>query len=56
MNNQQSIKQIENQINNIQQLITNYKHEIKQYEKTLADLTQQVTKLKNSENNKKNIK
>ena len=53
---QQQINILETKIQEIKDMISNWKQEIKQYENTLADLIQQATKLRNLENNKKNIK
>jgi len=55
MNNPAKIKQIETKIQEIQNMLNNYKLEINQYENTLLNLIQQVDKLKVLES-KRNIK
>ncbi|RHZ35672.1 hypothetical protein [endosymbiont GvMRE of Glomus versiforme] len=55
MKNNQKINQIETEIQELQNMLTNYKQEITKYENTVSNLVQQVAELKETEN-KRNIK
>ena len=50
--NNQKITKLETKIQQIQNMLKNYKSEINQYENKLASLIQQVAELKGLENNK----
>jgi len=54
MSNQQKIIKIETKIQQIQNMLNNYKQEITKYENTVSNLIQQVSELKIE--NKKQIK